>query len=156
VALTVRLATWIAPNAKAKAPLPTTLAAALALPTTPTDLPLTFIGGGLTELQLSAFPDFLRLDAKGLFAALPAPAVKTWTFTPVAASGKFTGSFVISDAALPPATKPTNRSVAFEGVLLQLPVAEANGVLGAGYFLVPAKVKGGVSESGALELRRTP
>ncbi len=44
VALTARLATWIAPNAKAKAPLPTTLEAALALPIPMTDLPLIFSG----------------------------------------------------------------------------------------------------------------
>ncbi len=156
VALTARLATWIAPNAKAKAPLPTSLAAALALPTPPKDLPLTFSGGGLSSTQLTALPDFLRLDAKGLFNAQPTPAAKTWTFTLTPSTGKFTGSFVVTDPGATPTAKATTRKVSFEGVLLQLPTTEAAGRLGEGFYLVPSTIKGGAGEGGALRISRAP
>ncbi len=78
----------------------------------------------MTETQLAALPDALRIDAKGLLAALPIPAAKTWSFTLAPKTGKFRGSFVVSDPAVPPATRVTARTVSMEGVLLQLPAAE--------------------------------
>ena len=141
LALTVRLEPWIKPSAAT--PLTTLLGLGTA-----TEFPITIAATGLSPSGFG-LPTALRLDAKNLFSVVsettPAnPAAFTAKVN--VATGALTGGFTL--AAIPPVAQ---RKVAYTGALLQPAPADQPGLIGGGFFLLPAPVKGGEIYSGLVE-----
>jgi len=74
----------------------------------------------------------------------PANITKWKIITLSAKTGTFTGSFILTDVvpaptvANPAATRSVPRTVPFSGVLRQAPSSSGDGVIGDGYYLLPA------------------
>jgi hypothetical protein len=147
LALSARLEPWLKPTAAA--PLP----AALGLPASG-QLTLGIDAAGLVNVASDPFgatlPRTLKLDAKNLFAVASAttpPNPTAFTAKVNAATGALTGGFTVP--AVPPVAA---RKVAYTGVLLQPAPSDRTGLIGGGFFLLPATTKGGPTPSGAVEL----
>jgi hypothetical protein len=147
LALSARLEPWLKPTAAA--PLP----AALGLPASG-QLTLGIDAAGLVNVASDPFgatlPRTLKLDAKNLFTVVSATTpLNPTAFTAKVnvATGALTGGFTVP--AIPTGAA---RKVAYTGVLLQPAPTDRPGLVGGGFFLLPATTKGGPTPSGAVEL----
>lgn len=146
LALAARLEPWINPAAAA-------LAATLGLPTSG-QFSLGIDAAGLVNIDTDPFgatlPRTLKLDAQNLFSVVSAttPANPTaFTAKLNLANGALTGGFTV-----PAVRTVAARKVTFTGVVLQPAPADRPGLIGGGFFLLPATAKGGPAPSGAIEL----
>ena len=148
--LSTHLEPWVKPTAA------TPLTSLLGLPASgPTAgrLNLVIVALGLANIPDHPFgstlPSALKLDGQNLFSVVSegSPANPTGFETKVnLTNGALTGSFTVP--AVPPVAA---RKVAFSGVVLQNSPADRSGLVGGGFFLLPASATGSPLASGVVE-----
>lgn len=97
---------------------------------------LDYRSGSLTELQRSAPPALLSLQASGAVLP-PVPNATGFKLKLNPKTGAFTGEFTVAETVVAPATKAVTRKAAFAGVLRQGPGADSE-LIGQGHFILPA------------------
>ena len=147
LAVSARLEPWLKPTSA------TPLATTLGLPASG-QFSLAIDAAGLVNIDTDPFgatlPRTLKLDTQNLFSVVSTttPANPTaFTAKVNLTNGALTGSFTVP--AVPPVAA---RKVAFSGVVLQNSPADRSGLVGGGFFLLPASTKSGSTPSGAVEL----
>ena len=135
LACRIMLDPWLPPTKATKTAAAITLANRLGL--NPSGQ-LTVAHGAFSSQSYDNLPVSVTLDAAGKITVaspvtVPINSTK-WKVTFTAASGLFSGSFVLSDTV---AGKAVLRTVPFVGILRQ-PLSENEGILGGGHFLLPA------------------
>lgn len=116
-----------------------TLAQRLGLAPSPTaegPFELDYQSGSLTELQRSAPPALLSLQASGAVLP-PVPNATGFKLKLNPKTGAFTGEFTVAETLVAPATKPVTRKAGFAGVFRQGPGADSE-LIGQGHFILPA------------------
>ena len=143
LALTVRLEPWT------KLSKTTTLAPLLGLAGASGDLTLALAATGLAndDTDLYGLPKQLALSAANTFAVVGDNTSARFTAKVNPATGALSGGFMLK--AIPPVAK---RTVVCSGVLLQAAPADLPGLVGGGFFLLPATTPGGPVLSGKVEL----
>ena len=154
LALSTRLEPWVKPTAT------TPLTSLLGLPAsgqTAGRLNLLLVAPGLANIPDHTFgstlPNTLKLDAQNLFSVVSDnyPANPTGFNAKVnLTTGALTGGFTVP--AIPPVAA---RKVTYTGVMLQPDAADRSGLIGGGFFLLPATSTGGPLVSGTVEFNAT-
>ena len=142
LALSVRIEPWTALSKT------TTLAPLLGLGSSG-DLTLALAATGVANNETDPYglPKQLTLSAANTFAVVGDNSSALFTAKVNPATGALGGAFTLK--AIPPVAK---RTVAYSGVLLQAAPADLPGLVGGGFFLLPAATRGGPALSGKVEL----
>ncbi|AKC83015.1 hypothetical protein IMCC26134_09920 [Verrucomicrobia bacterium IMCC26134] len=146
MALRVRLATWIAPDARQ------TLAALLDLTTTnASKLSLKTTGNSLSATQRNALTATVKLNPTNTLTVSGTTQSKLWTpLTLNVTSGQLSGSVKVQD------TRFLSRSAAWEGVMLQSPSADRGKIIGQGFYLLAPVARPSTSALGCGVTLTTP
>ena len=146
MALRVRLATWIAPDARQ------TLAALLDLTTTnASKLSLKTTGNSLSATQRNALTATVKLNPTNTLTVSGTTQSKLWTpLTLNVTSGQLSGYVKVQD------TRFLSRSAAWEGVMLQSPSADRGKIIGQGFYLLAPVARPSTSALGCGVTLTTP
>lgn len=112
------------------------------------DLAVTIAATGLANDDADPYglPKLLALSSANTLSVVGDNRSALFTAKVNAATGALSGAFTLQ--AIPPVAK---RSFAYSGVLLQTAPADQPGLVGGGFFLLPAASKGGPVLSGKVE-----
>ncbi len=144
LALTARLEPWT--KITATAPL-------LPILGSPASLTVAIAATGVAndETDLYGLPRQLSLSSANAFAVVGDNSSALFTAKVNVTTGALSGAFTLK--AIPPLLK---RSVTYSGVALQAAPADLPGLIGGGFFLLPASSVGGPVFSGKVELSAPP
>ncbi len=105
-----------------------------------------------TEENPRGLPANLKITASGKVTVTDANSAKL-SLSVNPATGTFSGSFIVTDPPVPPASKPVVRRVPVSGVLLQKQSPYEGMEIGGGYLLLPPLPGGTETVSGSFKIQ---